>query len=152
MVASASGRVALPIADVLAGRSRARGDLRVELDRVPLGEIPYFAHMEVGGHLSGRLQMNGIGDKPSLHADLHLPDLGIVYDHNDITRVGRAEYHADVSVDLRAPVGGRSPAAATLALSSGGGELGRERVGEGRLGPRGGSCRSPTRISRPRSR
>jgi translocation and assembly module TamB len=115
-VASGSGRVTLPIADLLAGRAQPKGDLRVALDRVPLGEVPYFADVDVGGHLSGTLTLKGLGETPSLHVDLSLPDLAVghsfVYDR------------ATIVVDVPEPAGGLREARAALALSGGaGGEL-----------------------------
>ena len=54
-------RDGLPIANLLAGRAHPQGDFHVTLDRVPLGAVPHFADLEVGGHLSGTLALNGLG-------------------------------------------------------------------------------------------
>jgi translocation and assembly module TamB len=115
-VASASGRLALPVADLFAGRPRPRGDLQVTLDRVPIGEVPYFADLAVVGQLSGSVKMTGLGDRPSVHVALKIPDLAIGHD--------LAYDRAEIAVDVPEPASGHSDARASLTLSGhAGGEL-----------------------------
>jgi len=97
-VLTASGELALLFADILAGKVHPTGSFTARLDQVPLGDVPLFADTDIGGHLSGTLAMTGIGEKPSLHLDLEMPD----------ARVGQdvAYDHTSVKLDIAPPVAG----------------------------------------------
>ncbi len=73
---------------------------------MPLGDIPFFGDRDTGGHLSGKLAMDGIGDKPSLQVDLHMDDLKVGHD----VAYERAAITLDIAKQKAAEGGGeRSP-------------------------------------------
>jgi translocation and assembly module TamB len=88
VAAHAKADIGVPIADLLAGRARATGSVQVELDQLPVGDIPFFADHDIAGAVTGRVTMAGMGDQPSLNADLHMPGLRVgtvVYERAALT-------------------------------------------------------------------
>jgi len=59
------------------GRPLWTGGFEARLDEVPLGELPLFGDIGVGGHLNGVVAMSGLGKAPTLKAELDVPDLKI---------------------------------------------------------------------------
>ena len=47
------------------------------MTRLPLGDLPVFGDRGLGGHLSGQVELAGIGTTPALHVDLRTTDLTI---------------------------------------------------------------------------
>jgi translocation and assembly module TamB len=80
-VATANGEVAFDLHELIAGGSPTyTAGFYAKLDEVPLGEIPWFADHDVGGHMSGTVAMSGLHERPELKVDLTLPDLQIGQD------------------------------------------------------------------------
>ena len=115
----ATAELSLPIADLLEGRVHPTGNLHATLDKVPLGDVPYFADRGVEGKLSGKIDVDGLGDRPKVAVKLVAPKLA----------VGRVKYDdADVSLDMDTPhrtaVGDRSTAKLQVTFKGGtGGSL-----------------------------
>lgn len=80
-IAAANGEVSFDLRKLIAGGSPgATGGFYAKLDEVPLGEIPWFADHDVGGHMSGTVAMSGLHERPELKVDLTLPDLQVGQD------------------------------------------------------------------------
>ena len=77
-VATANGEVAFDLHKLLAGDAPTyTGGFYAKLDEVPLGEVPWFADHDVGGHMSGTVSMSGLHEHPEMKVDVTLPDLQI---------------------------------------------------------------------------
>ena len=114
-----------------AGRTR-RATSRSTLDQVPLGEVPYFADLDVGGHLSGTLTHEGHRRQAQLHVDLQPAR------PRDRPRLSSTTAPTS-SVDVPEPAGEsqRGPRAAVALSGRAGGELAVQRLREGLVGARG---------------
>ena len=77
-IATANGEVAFDLRKLLAGGAPTySAGFYAKLEEVPLGEVPWFADHDVGGHMSGTVSMSGLHEHPELKVDLSLPDLQI---------------------------------------------------------------------------
>ncbi|MEP7121014.1 MAG: translocation/assembly module TamB domain-containing protein [Byssovorax sp.] len=77
-VATANGEVTFDLRKLLAGGAPTyTAGFYAKLDEVPLGEVPWFADHDVGGHMSGTVSMSGLHEHPEMKVDLTLPDLKI---------------------------------------------------------------------------
>jgi translocation and assembly module TamB len=112
--------LALSLADVVAGKPIApSGDVRAEILRLPVGDIPFLADRDIRGHLEGSLAILGLGKEPTLELGLRVPDLSIgrdlVYDKAEVTArfgpkkdaAGVARNHAEVRAEISSKAGGR---------------------------------------------
>jgi translocation and assembly module TamB len=100
-VATANGEVSFNFRKLLDGGAPTyAAGFYAKLEEVPIGEIPWFADHDVGGHMSGTVSMSGLHDHPEMKVDLALPDLQIGSDlfFNEGT----------LKVDIAAPSGAAS--------------------------------------------
>ena len=80
-IATANGEIAFDLHKLLAGGSPGyTAGFFAKLDEAPLGEVPWFADHDVGGHMSGTISMKGLNVRPEMKIDLNLPDLQIGQD------------------------------------------------------------------------
>jgi translocation and assembly module TamB len=87
-VANANAELAIVLADLLAGKPfKPAGGFFAKLDKLPLGDIPFFADRGVGGSLSGTLALGGLGDKPFTKVDLGIAGLKIADHAYDVAEV-----------------------------------------------------------------
>jgi translocation and assembly module TamB len=115
-VIRAKADLELPIADLLEGRVTPKGSFHASLDKVPVGDVPYFADRGVVGQLSGAIDVDGLGTRPKVRVKLDTPNL----------TVGRVTYDdAQVSLDMDEPqpteAGSRSTAKLQATLKGGNG-------------------------------
>jgi translocation and assembly module TamB len=80
-VATANGEVDFDLHKLLAGGTPTyTAGFYAKLQELPLGEIPWFADHDVGGHMSGEISMSGLHEHPEMKVNLDLPDLQIGQD------------------------------------------------------------------------
>lgn len=116
--------LALSLADVVAGKPIApTGDVRAEVVRLPIGEVPFLADRDIRGHLDGSLALLGLGKDPTLDLSLRVPDLAIgrdlTYDKAEVSAVfgrkkdatGATRNAAAVRAEISSKAGGRFLAA-----------------------------------------
>jgi translocation and assembly module TamB len=119
-IAKADVDLAIPLADALARRPlRPKGHAEVVLDRVPLGALPFLQDRGVRGHLSGKAEIAGLGEAPTVDVDLDIPDLAIgtdlTYDEAAIALHFRRSKGKSAS-----PSRGNASASLTLSSKKGG--------------------------------
>jgi hypothetical protein len=54
--------------------------VHISLNDAPIGEIPFFADRDLGGHLSGTIAASGLHQQPKIDVELIAPDLRIGQD------------------------------------------------------------------------
>lgn len=113
----------LPMAALLDGSiPNWKGSVHAQIKEAPVGDIPFFVDREISGTLSGALDVEGLHQKPTVHAELDMPGLRIGEDLTftrnkivlDVTREGAASVEpggvdratARASVDLAGRGGG----------------------------------------------
>ncbi len=97
-IATANGEIAFDLRKLLAGGAPTySAGFYAKLDELPLGEVPWFADHDVGGHMSGTIAMSGLHEHPAMKVDLDLPDL----------QIGSDLFFSEGSlkVDIAAPTG-----------------------------------------------
>jgi translocation and assembly module TamB len=119
IVTRAKGDIGLALKDLLQGHVRPSGSVHLGIEGLPVGDVPFFADRDIAGHLSGKLAMESIGDKPSLSVELHMDGLKIGRD----LAYERATVSLDVAAPRSTPRGERS--ASRLAVELAGTNAGR---------------------------
>ncbi len=80
-VAAADGEITLGLDDLLAGHTEAwTGGIHGTFKDAPIGEIPFFADRDIGGHLSGTIAASGLHEQPKIDVELTAPDLRVGQD------------------------------------------------------------------------
>jgi hypothetical protein len=112
MAVRATADLGLAVAQLLTGDVRPTGSFRVELDRVPIGDVPFFADHDIARALSGKIAMQDIGARPSLTADANVSGL----------KVGTITYQrATMTLGIERPMSesvARSPSKLAFELTS----------------------------------
>lgn len=80
-VANANAEIGFDFRKLLDGGSPSyTAGFYAKLEEAPIGEVPWFADHDVGGHVSGTVAMSGLHEHPEMKIDLNLPDLQIGQD------------------------------------------------------------------------
>jgi translocation and assembly module TamB len=105
-IITANAEVTARLEDLLAGKPKDpkrklfKGGFEAKLHDVPLGEIPFLADSNIGGHIDGRIAIQGIGDEPRVAIDLEMPDLQV--GESLFFESGRISLHIDPTKDVDA--------------------------------------------------
>lgn len=76
-VVNVAADLALPIGDLRSGNVKPKGFVRAKVKSLALETIPFFADREVSGQVVGDFALEGLGEAPTIKADLALPGLKI---------------------------------------------------------------------------
>jgi translocation and assembly module TamB len=103
-IAAADGEITLGLDDLLAGHTEAwTGGVHATFKDAPIGELPFLADRDIGGHLSGTIAASGLHGQPKIDVELVAPDLRIgqdlFFDEGKLSLVIAPRPGADASDD-----------------------------------------------------